>query len=301
MRTLKCDSCASSDFEKISDHEYRCRYCGSIKILEQGIEHAKSTRPVARMPEKQHITALVVIIVLMSLALWMVISRNDTPPRHYTPIAKSFKDAKPSPPAKFGPGNISVPSHPKASFENVTAIPDRIGNYYFAGLYKNTGTSPIRTPMVAITLFSQEGKKVAQGRGYSIRKVLLPKEETPVLVLITRPPQWSRFEAMYLPELPYAHTLYERPALKFRNCALKRGQYVGYEIHGEIVNNSDKPVKHVRVIAAILNKSNSVIGAAQRYVPAITIAPNDYSPININVTSVKGEPYSFILDYEAQF
>jgi len=32
MRTLKCDNCASSDFEKISEQEYRCRYCGSIKI-----------------------------------------------------------------------------------------------------------------------------------------------------------------------------------------------------------------------------------------------------------------------------
>jgi uncharacterized membrane protein YvbJ len=80
MRTLKCDNCASSDFEKISDQEYRCRYCGSIKIAQYGVFSTKSNQPAGHSFQKKHIIALAVIFALMSVTLLIITRRDKTSP-----------------------------------------------------------------------------------------------------------------------------------------------------------------------------------------------------------------------------
>lgn len=301
MRTLKCDNCASSDFEKISDHEYRCRYCGSVKIMEPGVASPENQTPPMLMPQKKHILALVLIFIIMIVGLFLVTSRDlHTPPKS-SPSNISFPKVKSSPLSQFGSDSVSIPPPPKASFDQAAAIPDSIGNCYFAGIYKNTGKSPLRKPMVVITLYSSNGRKVAQNHGYSIREILQPGEETPVSVLITHPPQWERFEATHLPQHPYPSTSYDRPVMKFRNCMLQKAKYTGYEIRGEIVNLSDRPARRISMIAAVFDREKKIIGTARGYVSAISIAPNDYSPINIRITTVKGEPHSFVLDYEGYY
>ncbi|MCX7677822.1 MAG: hypothetical protein N2316_01245 [Spirochaetes bacterium] len=296
MRTLKCENCAGNDFEKISQTEYRCRYCGSTHIIEPDISPTYKKQFSTNMPQKRFFLVLILLIVIVGLLL-VVFWRSRMSTTNRTPILK----IKPSPPSQFDAENISIASPPTASFDQIVAIPDSIGNCYFAGIYKNTGKSPIRYPMVVITLYSGDGKKIAQNRGYSIREILYPGEETPISVLITHVPKWERVEATFQPELPYYYTAHERPLMKFQNCTIHKLRFTGYEIRGEIVNKSEKPAKRIRMIAAVFDREKKIIGIGRNYVPATSIAPNDYSPIAIRIIPITGVPHSFMLDYEGDF
>lgn len=300
---MRCDNCSSSDFEKFSDREYRCRYCGSLKIVEPPAHRGYGTGAHAGMEilEKKQVRialSVVAALILLSVFATVMLLRGGRPAR--VPAASSTTaELKPSRPSEFGPDRIDRISPPKGAFERVAAFPDGIGNVYIVGMYKNTGRAVIRKPMVQVTLYSKEERKVAMGRGYAVREALLPGEETPVRVLVNHPPEWTRYEVFHMAAPPYPFTPLVRPPMELRNCRLAQGRYAGCEIRGEIVNAGRAPVKHVQLIGAVYDASKNMIGVGADYAGGHVIRPGDYAPFVIRVLPVFGSPESFAIDYEA--
>ena len=67
--------------------------------------------------------------------------------------------------------------------------------------------------------------------------MLPPGGETPVKVLVTKPPAYARYETLHEPMKPYSFEGEGRPAMKFRGARLRKGRYGGYEVAGEIVKS----------------------------------------------------------------
>ncbi|HPA71927.1 MAG TPA: FxLYD domain-containing protein [Spirochaetota bacterium] len=301
---MRCDNCSSGDFEKLSGHEYRCRYCGSLKIVEALAPRSGAQTPPAGgevMSKREIRIALAVVGILLFLSgiVSFFLLRPGPPPPRVSSITGTA-NVKPSPAANFGADSIEKVHPPHGDFHGVAALPDMIGNVYVVGLYRNTGRSIIRKPMVVATLYSGDGRKVAMGKGYAIREVLLPGEETPVRVLVSRPPAWTRYEISHVAEHPHAFTRLGRPAMELRACRLQKGRYSGYEVTGEIVNRSGGPVKFVQVAGVVYDASKNVIGAGAGYAGGNLIAPGDYTTFSVRISPLKGEPESFTLDYEAR-
>lgn len=302
---LQCRQCSSTALDPVSETAYRCRYCGSMTVTD-GTQ--KSGMTAQGQQARRIVPSRAIAIGLATLTAAGVIagviafrsvrqtatigaSRDDTS-RTSTGVARPLHET--------GGDAIEKETPPRAEYRGVSVIPDVIGNVYFAGLYHNSGTVPIRTPSVTVVLFGADGRKLATGKGYAIREALLPGEETPVVVLVSKAPRYARYEVSHTPEPPYPSTNKDRPAMTIRRVALARNNYGGWEITGEIVNASRKSVKFVNVVAVVLDAGKKIVGTGTDYIREDTLAPGDYSPFRISASTVTGAPASCRIDYEAR-
>ncbi len=294
---MQCKQCSSIDFEKISPGEYRCKYCGAIQIID-GRSGSPLLPSIRGLNNKKVRTSLIVIgaaVVLTVLFGYFFTARQAPGP--------GFTDSIPVGPEKmseFGSEDIEEEVTPEGKFTDVAEVPDSIGNVYFIGMYRNTGKSPMRKPLVSVTLYNKAGRKVAAGRGYGVRDILLPGEETPVKILVNNPPGYERYEIEHNPEPPYSFSTYNRPKLTFDNVKVAKGKYSGYEVTGEVYNKSGAGAKYVEVVAVLFDENKKIIGSGRDYVKTDILKSGDYSPFRVGVTSVMGIPQSFKLDYSGR-
>ena len=150
-------------------------------------------------------------------------------------------------------------------------------------------------------LYSQTHRKVAAGRGYGIRDFLLPGEETPVKVLVSRAPPYSTFEILLKPEKPFLSSNLKRAKMIFEKVKLTKGYYSGYDVQGEVRSGSVKAVRHLNIITLLYDRDNQIVGSGTGYIAEGVLHSGDYSPFSINITAVKGTPVSFKLDYNCSF
>ncbi len=298
---MQCKNCSSGDFEKLSEYEYRCRYCGSLKVLEslaprKEVPEARTGRAVQAGPP----ALLIIVGVIILLGLIGYLNKGKSSPPRTRKTVTSVTDLKPVPPAEFGSSSVEKVYPPEGEFVGVQGIPDSIGNIYFMGMYKNTGKAILRKPRVEVTLYSADGRKVASGRGYGIREVLLPGEETPVRILITRPPAFTRYKITHEPQYPYSSTDLNRPSMKFANARLVKSRYSGFEVQGEIHNADEGRVRSVNIAAVVYDAKKKIIGSGTAYLKESSLQSGEYGPFMVRVTTVRGVPHSFILDYEAR-
>ncbi len=305
---MQCKQCSGVDFEKISDHFFRCKHCGATYMPDSRPPSAHPSDGIPRPPPASPISASsprarIAILVSMAVAgaiiagatALIVLTRSSRMPNGNR--NSSSQNEKPEALSEYGSEAIQDQPKPEGSFTRIAEIPDSIGNVYFMGIYKNTGKSAMQKPMVTIVLYSASDRKIASGRGYAIRETLLPGEETPIIVLVSDPPKYSRFEVENEPAAPYEFMDQERMKMSFRNVLMKKGRYSGYEIGGEIVNESDREGRFVNVIGLLLDSQNRIIGGGTGYIGEQTLGSGDYAAFKIDVTTVKGIPASFILDY----
>lgn len=207
--------------------------------------------------------------------------------------------SKPEKVQTFGHETIIKEPSPRAEICSMAVLPDSIGNVYFAGTYKNTGSTAIGYPMVSVVLYSSADIKVAAGRGYTIRHILYPGEETPIIILVQHPPKYTRHVFSVKSDTASPLNIARRPKLRFRNTSIKKGQYGEYILNGEIINIDKDSARHINVIALINNAAGKIIAHGTDYIKEDSIQPKDYSPFQVRFYT-KATPDSYRLDYNAQ-
>lgn len=291
-RVRQCSQCSSVDLEQIGENEYRCRYCGSVQY-----GPAAATARSLGIPRPRALALSIIgiiVVILVGAGAWIML----VPPGSKTAPALS-NGTRGS--AETIAGKDENDALPLAEFSRVAEIPDSIGNVYFIGMYRNTGTVTIRQPSVTIVLYDRKGRKVASGRGYSIRGGLPPGEETPVRVLVMRPPEYARYEALHEPMRPFTFERYNRPKMSFRGVEIRKRRYGGYEVVGDILNAGEDAVEYVNIIATLIDGNGRMIGFGTAYLPERRLKGGDYGPFRINVITCDGVPRSCRLDYEARY
>ena len=202
--------------------------------------------------------------------------------------------AQPSQAIEYGSEAVVAPKAVRASFTDAVALPDRIGNVYFVGIYKNTGEAVIERPRVEATLWDEKKQKLAVGSGYAPFGNLLPGEEVPVKILVQHAPAYQSVtyhvapEAMRFGEPTRFKLTVEKPKLE-------PAPFGGYRLSGVVRNGDSRDVQFVHLAAVLLDGKHRIVGmldgfAGQRVLPA-----GDNSPFSIQALRAEGTPTSFRL------
>jgi hypothetical protein len=190
-------------------------------------------------------------------------------------------------------------NEPRAEVSALTPLPDSIGNVYFVGYYKNTGTVPITLPSVELTLWGEQSNKLAVAHGYAPRHLLTPGDETPVRILFSHAPaKWQRVTASVTPRAPTLGG--PRPELRLTAGQLQRDRYMGYRLEGTVQNQDTSVAQFIQVIVVVYDKENRIIGMDSRYTGQRELSPGEKTPFAVPVLQVRGRPHHYRLDYDAR-
>lgn len=206
----------------------------------------------------------------------------------------SGETATPSKPTEYGSEAVVEEKIVKAEFIDAVPLPDRIGNIYFVGIYRNTGEAAIDRPRVEATLWDAKKEKLAVGSGFGAFNNLLPGEEVPIKILVQHAPAYASVTYKVAPErLRYGSTA--RPKLQIEKPKLEPAPFSGYRLSGTVRNNDAADVQFVHIIALLLGEDRKIVGmqdgfAAQRELPA-----GDHSPFSLQILQSTRPPKSFRL------
>ena len=98
-------------------------------------------------------------------------------------------------------------------------LPDRIGNIYFVGIYRNTGEAAIDRPRVEATLWDAKEGKLAVGSASARSTTLLPGEEVPIKILVQHAPAYASVTTRWRRATAYGSTA--RPKLQIEKPKLE--------------------------------------------------------------------------------
>lgn len=202
--------------------------------------------------------------------------------------------AKPSSAVEFGADAVEAPKSVLAAFHDAVAVPDRIGNVYFIGIYKNTGQATIDHPRVEATLWDSDKHKLAVGAGFAPQMNLLPGEETPVKVLVQHAPKYASVTYNVDPR-PLRYGAPERFSLTISGAKLQPDPYSGYRLTGRVRNDSNKAVQFVHLAALLLDEGKTIVGMQDGFSAQRVLPPGDESPFMLHITSAARTPKSFRL------
>lgn len=334
MKTLRCDQCSSTDLTRLSEGEYRCNHCKAqmhVAAKPESKVVVIATKPSPQKPSAWRtglgiVLAIGLLVVAASLkaqrqarlrddrrqrALQRDIARsidsrmgsnrlnvNELTGGHLAGSAQggSIDPSANSPnkPVEYGSDAVAAPKAVRAVFSDAVALPDRVGNVYFIGIYKNTGEAAIERPRVEATLWDSKKQKLVVGSGYAPFMNLLPGEEVPVKILVQNAPVYETVTYRVAPEAVRFGSP-QRFKLTLDKPKLEPTQYGAYRLSGTIRNNDSQELQFVHIVALLLDNKHSIVGmidgfAGQRVLPA-----GDHSPYSIPSTLIKGTPTSFRL------
>ena len=204
-------------------------------------------------------------------------------------------------------GNTTEPTDPKTSsepssdelkgeFTNVTPIRVRSGSIYFIGIYKNTGSGPMRTPKVTVNLLDGEGSLLKKARGYGMKSQLLPGESTPVRIIVSRPPDYQKYQIKHEPRKPY----FVRKRVKIKIVQGKVSTIrIGYRAKGVVRNEDTQTARHVKIIATLFDEKKNLVAAGYGYIKQKQLAPRERAEFSFTIYPSKGKAKSFKMDYSA--
>ncbi|HOP62101.1 MAG TPA: FxLYD domain-containing protein [Spirochaetota bacterium] len=291
---MQCRNCSGNEFRKTASGNYKCVYCGTLYYEESS---GRRVRTVDRGKLLLAVSAASAVIVVVALVFILMNAQNggtgpekavSTGQHAYTENGSSFTAE-------------DLPD-PRGEVLSIDVIPDIIGNHYFLAICKNTGEVAVRTPHVTVRLYSGNGSKIGSGSGYAFMNDLNPGEVTPVLILIRKPPEYSRFETEYTAELPFVipenGVFVKRFKGEISDASLKRsGSEHSFRLKGKIRNSGDYGAKFVQVAAVIYNSEGKGIGYGTDYVSEKLLRPGESDFFDIYLTTVAGKPDHYKLYY----
>lgn len=331
MKTLRCDQCASTDLTRLGEHEYRCNHCKTqMHTQAKPAPHVVVVRPTTPAPKPSKLRGVVLVILGIALlgvaaslkaqrqararealrqrALQRDIARriearmgnnsldvNDLTGGH---LAGQRSGGSPPPqpnkPVEYGSDSVVAPKAVLATFTDAVAVPDRIGNIYFIGVYKNTGEAAIDHPRVEATLWDAKKEKLAVGAGFAPFMNLLPGEEVPVKILVQHAPAYESVtyhvapQAVRIGSPARFKTTIEKPKLE-------PAAFGGYRLSGQVRNNDRSDVQFVHIVALLRDSKRSIVGMIDGFPGQRQIPAGDFSPFSLQGSTLRGTPSTFVL------
>lgn len=177
------------------------------------------------------------------------------------------------------PAPPSVP--PTAELRGVRAGKTRIGGHFWLLRYVNTGTTPIVRPAARASFQDAQGRSIGEQVGYAQRSYLAPGEETPLLILASKPPRYARAEVTLVP--PQAPR-YESPlvTLKVRQSAVGRAA-LGPAVIGTVTNPTSQAVRFAQVQVVGLDKKGELALLGNAYASPFDLAPGKESTFQVPI------------------
>lgn len=200
----------------------------------------------------------------------------------------------PNQPIEYGSDAVVKEKIVKAEFVDPVALPDRIGNVYFVGIYRNTGEAAIERPRVEATLWDDKKQKVAVGSGFAAFNNLLPGEEVPIKILVQRPPAYASVTYKIAPErVRFGTTM--RFKLAIEKPKLAPAPTSGYHLTGTVRNNDASEVRFVHIVALLLGEDHSIVGMQDGFIAQRELPAGDHSPFQLQILQTARPPKSFRL------
>ena len=191
---LDCANCGGTNFQKLSDLEYRCNHCHSLLVSTTKAVPASPAAPPPppviefKMPEFPGFAKFLAILfgaifVVVCVALVIQSSRKTKS----VPVVSVPRTPTPSP--------TPTPAPPKLKVEMVGRATDRFGDNFIKCTVTNMSDVVIIDPYVKLTLYKNDVKLDTRS-GDSDVKYLKPGATVPVRVSIGEHTGYTRAEIM---------------------------------------------------------------------------------------------------------
>lgn len=284
---MQCRNCSGNEFKQTKSGNYKCSYCSTLYYTES----KKSIFPQLPHLKKNIIPSAAVLIVLT--LIFIVLSINKKTEK--TDISNSGNGSTFSNGEKLSP--------PSGEIVSVDAIPDSIGNVYFLAMCRNTGKVALNRPEIIIRLLSENGEKLASGKGYAFIDRLNPGSITPVYILVTNCPAYKKYETDFKPELPFVIPeggIFKKTfSGEFIEVSLKQtDSYNNHKLRGKIKNTSEYDAKYVQVAAILYDKNDKAVGYGSAYISEKILKPGAFDFFEIYLTTVTSVPEYYKLYFD---
>ncbi len=314
---IECQSCGASSLIK---HQNKllleCEYCGAIMTFSEqstssSESKAQTIHPVDKLPKNPlNLGVLLVLIptvvVILMVVFWLVFQnirkhravelykKDPVEQLQFDPVNKAAANNKVMLKSKELNSNKSseLQNYSPEILSQVSGTTSRSGQYWILGI-QNNSESTLSRPGVMLSLFNEQGNRIEEQGGWSLREILEPGEKTVVLVYINEVPTASHKHE--LNAFASQSKLYGSPQVEINvtdfNVTKKNKTF---ELIGDVVNNQDFAVKYVRLMAVAYDSSGKPIGTGNAFSSVKDLAPNQSSGFKVKVgTFLQGEPDSW--------
>jgi hypothetical protein len=191
--TVTCPECRATEAEPLDEGHYRCRHCSSTFLREQAPGQAQAQAPAAPRTGGRRIGLIGggALLALGAIGGAALVGKSGKEEPEQRPRPRPVPVA-PRPVARMPQATPGKPA--RVELREVRGGRTSIGGLFWLARYANVGDVVVERPAVVVSLFDEAGHRVEEQSGWAPIHRLAPKEETPVLVLISRPPPHARAE-----------------------------------------------------------------------------------------------------------
>jgi len=284
---MQCRNCSGNEFKTTKSGNFKCSYCSTLYYEESN----KNYFSLVKNWKKTVIPVSAILII--AITAFFIIQKSNKP------AASDDKNNT----NNYTFTNEQKLPEPQGEVISVDPIPDIIGNVYFLVMCKNSGEIAIRKPEITLRLLSDKNEKLASGKGYAFIENLNPGEITPVYILVTNCPKYSKYETDFIPELPFIIPdggVYSRKfAGEFLDVSMKQtDSYNNHKIRGKIKNISRYDAKYVQVAAILYDGNDKVVGYGSTYISEKILKPASFDFFEIYLTTVTEKPEYYKLFFD---
>jgi hypothetical protein len=231
-----------------------------------------------RMAGKRLAVIVVSALSLISACRGAVDTNTATPsPQVTAPVARPQASPTPAPVFRF---DISGTNY----YEDV------VGSLRFLLEVKNSSGFAVEDVKATVLLRDAAGELVATGSGCARLDALGPGESAPVVVVFfLQAPRFSRYDV----EIEARKADYLRAVLRSHlrvvNDTGRIGEWVPYEVLGQVYNAGRQPAQAVGLIVTCYDVQGRVVAVASGRPAQRTIPPGEYSDFLVSIGAVGGE------------
>jgi len=301
-KKIVCQGCGASSLlrhETLSVLE--CEYCGGLMSFSD-----ESTQITEDRHKPTKLTFLLIIIPVSVIVLMMVFWFVFTNIRKHRTL-ESYEVKMPvrvtsSTQTKKEPVVTTVEETSNSvseSLNDLITIQSQVsgetingGQYWIFGI-KNNNDQRVSRPGVMLSLFDQEGRRIEEQGGWSLRETLEPEEQTIVLLFLAKVPT----DAVEQKLKPFA----SKPnqfGLKQVDVSVESFNVTSknklFEVVGDVVNEHGFNVRYVRLMAVAYDSHDKPIGMGNAFSTDKELAPQQRSGFKVKVgTFLQGEPVTW--------
>lgn len=257
LKALHCPSCGSKDVRNEGDGMLKCRHCDTLFMHDpSGLDPVQPSEQANPMVPTILAGGGLLVIVAVVAAV-----RGGSPPTPpVTPDLPPIEMPSVAAP-RVTSAAAEAPEAPKAEVSALHQGETSIGGAFWIVHYENTGTVPIHKPNALVSLFDDAGNRVAEQRSWSKLEALAPGEETPVLVLISEPPDFARAEVTLPKPEPLTRAARQVP-LQVSPLSTRADSGFAVKVTGTVTNPHEHGIRFTYLVLTGKNDAGEVIAYA---------------------------------------
>lgn len=284
MPTLvHCPACGASDpgpSEGVGPHS--CQYCGARYRMDSSgharavaVAGSSGSRPAAIAAAAAALLA--VLGGAVAVYLMQPVGDPDRPtPTYgvqYTPPEEAPPTAAPLRGTSVAVALATPTPAPVASatFTEHSRRTASDGSLWILGMMRNTSTFALDTTEVIAVLQDAQGREISTHNAFSTRDVLAPSEDSPVQILVQKPPAFASIEYEIDADVP-SYLPRQVEGLRVETKGPKKAMF-GLEIEGKVFHDGTVPAKFVELEILAWDAEDRLVGLGTTYAKGDVLQP----------------------------